>query len=171
MLAESKCRPDMRDLASSLIETWDDLSKEYLPFKDENSIWRFSRLAPSDLPEQGWKLHVSATIMNACAMLKSVAPYLTARSIQFKAPYSLEEIERLNSGIYYDYCQVGKILTVYPPTRADALEIAQRLYELTHGMTGPMVPFDYKYRADGCVYYRYGAFQSIYIEKADGTKT
>ncbi len=168
MLAQSKSPADLHGFASGLAQDWANLSKQYLPFKQENSIWRFSRLNPADFPEQGWKLHVSATIMSACAMLKSVAPYLTARSLQFKAPSSLEEIERLNSGIYYGYCQVGKILTVYPQTPADALEIAQRLYELTLGMKGPMVPFDYRFRAGGCVYYRYGSFQSLYLRTPDG---
>jgi serine/threonine protein kinase len=170
MLAESTCQPDLHALASELSQAWADLSRQYLPFKEENSIWRLSRLTPSDFPEQGWKLHVSATLMNASAMLKSVAPYLTARNIQFKAPYSLAEIEKLNAGIYYDYCQVGKVLTVYPRTREDALDIARQLHELTRGILGPMVPFDYRFRADGCVYYRYGSFQSVYLEQSDGSR-
>ena len=170
MLASQECQPDLHGFASGLSQTWSRLSQQYLPFKEENSIWRFSRLAPSDFPEQGWKLHISATIMNACAMLKSVAPHLAAKGLQFKAPVSLTEIEKLNSGIYYGYCQVGKILTVYPATRVEALEVAQQLYELTRGMKGPMVPFDHRFRAEGNVYYRYGSFQSLYIENADGTK-
>src|ERR1043166_9109589 len=104
MLTASKSQADIYGVASGLFQTWSDLSHEYLPFKEEeDSIWRFSRSTPPDFPEQGWKLHVSATIMNACAMLKSVAPYLVARNLQFKAPYSLAEIEKLNSGIYYNY--------------------------------------------------------------------
>jgi hypothetical protein len=160
---------DITALASNLNKQWRELSERYLPFKEENSIWRFSRRTSQELPEQGWKLHVSATIVTACATLKRIAPYLATKDLQFKAPISLDEINKLNSGIHYDYSQIGKVFTVYPLTPSDAVETARRLYELTHHLTGPMVPFDYRYGNDGCVYYRYGSFRYLSIDNPDGT--
>ena len=162
---------DIAGLASNLCKQWTELSERHLPFKEENSIWRFNRRTTPELPEQGWKLHVSATIVSACTILKRIAPYLTGKGVQFKAPVSLDEINKLNSGIHYNYSQIGKVFTVYPSTPSDAAETARRLYELTHNLTGPMVPFDYKYRSDGCVYYRYGSFRYLLIENSDGTHT
>jgi hypothetical protein len=82
-------------------ERWRVLCERYLPLAPAGSIWRFSRPAAPSEPEQGWKLHISATVINACSMLETVAPLLHARDVQFKAPASMHEISRVNSGLYY----------------------------------------------------------------------
>ena len=154
-----------------LAERWQRLCERYLPLADENSIWRLSGSPKSNSPEQGWKLHVSATILTACSVLERVAPYLARESIQFKAPISLEEVQRLNSGLDYNYTQIGKLITVYPDSVEEAKRIARRLHSLTSDLRAPTIPFDEPVRPDSCVYYRYGAFRSLEIENHDGTKT
>jgi hypothetical protein len=124
---------------------------------------------PED-PEQGWKLHVSATILTAGRVLEAAGPLLAARGVMFKAPASLSELERLNSGIFYGYSQVGKFLTVYPRTDEEAVLLAAELDVATRGVDAPSVPFDAKYRAGGCVHYRYGAFRALDLEAEDGER-
>ncbi|MBA3711709.1 MAG: hypothetical protein H0W76_04565 [Pyrinomonadaceae bacterium] len=49
--------------------------------------------------------------------------------------------------------------------------LARELHRLTRRMNAPAVPFDLKYRADGCVYYRYGAFKGFEVEGDKGERT
>lgn len=158
-------------LRADLSECWRKLCARYLPMAAEGAVWRFSRRASPGAPEQGWKLHVSATLLTACRVLEKIALLLHRRGTLFKAPASLLEIHKINSGLHYGYGQIGKVVTVYPATPAEASALARELYELTRGMSAPVVPYDYRFRPDGCIYYRYGAFNHLEIENADGTRT
>lgn len=155
---------------SSLKYRWDELCRRFLPQIPANSIWRYNRdLRDTDL-EQGWKFHISATILNACDILEKVAPFLTSMGIQFKAVSSLEELHKLNNGRYYGYSQVGKCITVYPTSVEQAISIGPRLADLTSKFKSPSIPFDRKYNDTSCVFYRYGSFRTIEIEGKKGAK-
>lgn len=137
---------------------WQQLCDAYLPIRVKGSIWRGSRKRiRGDLP-QGWKLHVSATILSACPVFRLIAPYLKRHDIWFKAPKSLAELHKLNSGLYYGFSQVGKFVTVYPQSAEAAVDIASKLHNLTAKFAAPMVPDDNALRKRSCVYYRYGSF-------------
>jgi hypothetical protein len=150
---------------------WKQLSDRYLPLAAEKSIWRYSRLHSAEDQEQGWKLHIAATLLSANEILGRVAPLLSDGRYLFKAPASLQELAKLNAGLYYGFSQVGKFITVYPKSSADAVQLATRLHEVTRGLPAPAVPYDRSYRDDSPVYYRYGAFGSLEIENTDGTRT
>jgi hypothetical protein len=137
---------------------WQRLCDAYLPIRAKGSIWRYSRTRTAGDLSQGWKLHVSATILSACPVLRLIAPYLKRRDIWFKAPKSLVELHKLNSGIYYGFSQVGKFVTVYPQSAEAAADVASKLHALTAKFTAPMVPYDNALRNRSCVYYRYGSF-------------
>jgi hypothetical protein len=137
---------------------WEMLVEKYLPKGKADSIWRYRSRSAAGMPEQGWKLHVSATILTAVPILERIGPFLDRRGISFKAIVSLDELEKLNSGLYYSYTQIGKCFTVYPETDQEAVYLAGRLHALTRGMAAPAIPFDEEYRPGSCVYYRYGAF-------------
>ena len=154
----------------ALMNEWEELCARYLPVADSDSFWMFSRpVAPVD-PPQGWKLHVSATVLTACEILRKVAPYLTNRGVLFKAPRSLAEVSKLNCGLHYGYSQIGKCITVYPRSTEQALLIARRLDQLSYGVSAPSVPFDVRYRPGGAVFYRYGAFDSLTVEQPGGAR-
>lgn len=155
----------------ALSQAWQELCHRYLPIAPENSVWRFNRTPSSGDLEQGWKLHVSATVLNAHRVLERVAPLLTGCGVQFKAPASLQELGRINAGVAHSYSQVGKFITVYPRTNTEAVSLANELHELTQGLPAPVVPFDLRFRPGSNVYYRYGAFKYLEIENPDGTLT
>lgn len=150
---------------------WKELCERYLPVAAKGSIWRFSRETLPGDPEQGWKLHVPATVLTAVSVLERIAPLLRGRGVLFKSPATLDELDKLNAGIFYGYSQVGKVFTVYPRTEGEAVLLAERLHGLTRRMRAPSVPFDLRYRRDGCVYYRYGAFKALEAEGAGGGPT
>jgi hypothetical protein len=146
------------DIARKTERDWQRLCDSYLLIRPKGSIWWFSRKRNGDDLAQGWKLHVSATILSACSVFRLVAPYLRERDILFKAAKSLSELQKLNSGFFYGYSQIGKFITVYPPSTEAALAIAAKLDSLTANQPAPMVPYDNALRNGSCVYYRYGSF-------------
>lgn len=137
---------------------WEGLCERFLPIASPDSIWRFSRHPLPEDPQQGWKLHVSATILTANKTLAKVGPYLSERNLLFKAPGNLNELSRLNCGLFYGFSQVGKFMTVYPGSEEDAVCIAQALSRLMSGMIAPAIPYDLAFLNSKCVFYRYGAF-------------
>lgn len=90
---------------------------------------------------------------------------LVARGTSFKAPRSLIEIGKLNSGLSYGYSQIGKVVTVYPCDDDEAVFLAQRLHELTKDLAAPAVPFDLRFGDRGNVYYRHGAFEDLQLSQ------
>ncbi len=144
------------------------LCERYLPFKTDDAVWLLSRESRREEPLQGWKLHISATILEAVDLFEKIAPFLAAEDVQFKAPCSLDELSRINCGLYYGYHQVGKFITVYPSTEKQAIELAARLDELTKEFFALSVPFDKQYAPGSSVFYRYGAFSNIEITDENG---
>ena len=148
-----------------LQRTWAELCAEYLPLTDGESIWCYNRPSEADDLDQGWKLHISATILNAPQILKRIAPALIECGVQFKAARSLTDVITLNAGLHHSYSQVGKVITVYPRSNSEAVRLAQRLDRLTFRFRTPAVPFDLRFREASNVYYRYGAFKHFEIER------
>jgi serine/threonine protein kinase len=154
-----------------LHEEWQQLCELHLPVSHDGSPWRYHLKESSGQPPQGWKLHISATVLNAGRVLRRVAPLLGERGVQFKAPRSLRDVIRLNSGISEGYSQVGKVITVYSRTTDEALQLASRLHALTLRMAAPSIPFDLRYKPSSNVYYRFGGFQPIEIKLPNGKTT
>ena len=142
---------------------WQRLCDKYLPVRPRGSIWRYSRKRKRNGPPQGWKFHVSATVLSACDIFRSVAPYLKERDTLFKATKSLPELQKLNAGIFYGFSQVGKFITIYPKSTESAVVMADELHALTAGLPAPIVPYDNPLRRNSCVYYRYGGFSNINV--------
>jgi len=147
--------------AKFLEARWQKLCALYLPRAAEDSMWRYDIGPRGQQPSSGWKLHISATILNAPGVLRKVAPFLVAHGVSFKAPRSLLEVGQLNSGLDYNYSQIGKIITVYPRSNDEAVFLAQRLHKLTRRISAPVVPFDLRFSDSSNVYYRFGAFEHL----------
>jgi tRNA A-37 threonylcarbamoyl transferase component Bud32 len=129
-----------------------------LPLTDGQ--WLFSRRALPDDPAQGWKLHVSATVLSAAEVFRRARPILRKHRALFKVPRRVELLGSLNAGLP-EFSQVGKFLTIYPRSTDEALILARELHGATRGLAGPRVPFDAPYRSNSLVYYRYGAFRRL----------
>jgi hypothetical protein len=153
-----------------LCRHWEALCAEFLPLKAQDSIWRFSRALTSADPEQGWKLHLSAIVLTAGRVLQKTGPLLRQHDVLFKAPTSLQELRKLNSGLHYDYSQVGKCFTIYPQNAQQATFLAEQLDKLTQRLVAPAVPYDLQLRPQSCVYYRYGSFKPTTLTNEDGTR-
>jgi hypothetical protein len=149
---------------------WNLLCERYLPIKSVDSFWRASRQRKLQEPLQGWKLHISATIVEACDLFEKIAPLMIEEDVQFKAPNSLMNLFRINCGLHYGYHQIGKFVTVYPPDEESAVILAKRLHKLTKEFTPIIIPFDNQYLPKSSIFYRYGAFSIIEVLNRNGKK-
>ena len=82
------------------------------------SEWAVFTPPDPGIPEQGWKVHVSATLDNAEELLRTVFDYCVERRIMFKFIRSLRVLQRRNSK-YRDRSASGKFIT----TRAEKVHL------------------------------------------------
>ncbi|MCZ7433630.1 class III lanthionine synthetase LanKC [Streptomyces sp. WMMC1477] len=118
--------------------------------------WLALRPEDGELPDQGWKIHVSATLRNAESVLDRVWEYCVDHGLAFKfvpGPHLL----RLRNAKYANRGASGKFITVYPPDEAACETTARELDGLLAGEPGPYILSDVRWN-QGPVYLRYGSF-------------
>jgi hypothetical protein len=125
-----------------------------------SGLWKYSRRLRPDDPQQGWKIHVSATLLSAIDIFVRVRPILAKYNVAFKVPVRLKFLAALNSGLG-QFSQVGKFITVYARNDTEAVRLAHELHAATRGLSGPKIPFDVRYKHNSLVFYRYGSFASV----------
>ncbi len=127
------------------------------PGPDPSGIWIRVRHPGARTPDQGWKLHLSASVRSADALLERALPVLLAEPLAFKVARSIAALRGLNAG-EHGLTQVGKFVTVYPDDDRQAVRIAADLDAATRGLAGPVVPSDRPLSPGSRVWYRYGSF-------------
>ena len=109
-----------------------------------------------DLPDDGWKLHISSRASTFRALIDAVLPVLLGEGCAFKLARSQRALSELNDGISRP-ASVGKAITIYPrPERFRELGLV--LAERLRGHEGPRVLSDRRISASSPVYYRFGPF-------------
>ncbi len=131
-----------------------------------DNVWTFVRHC-HDLPDQGWKLHVSATVGSAAEVLRRCAEVLVAAGCDFKFAKNQSTLVQLVAG-YTPRANAGKFLTAYPRTAATARALAAALDEVTYGLPGPRVLSDQPFRPNSLVHYRFGVFGGVPHLDEDG---
>jgi tRNA A-37 threonylcarbamoyl transferase component Bud32 len=120
----------------------------------------------SDLPQQGWKIHVSATLATAERVLGRVWEYCVPRALGFKFLRGPQMLLMRNAK-YASRGSSGKFITIYPHDEAELELVCKELAELLDGEPGPYILSDLRYGA-GPVYVRYGGFAARYCLSEDG---
>ncbi|WP_051792416.1 class III lanthionine synthetase LanKC [Amycolatopsis jejuensis] len=120
------------------------------------------------LPEQGWKIHVSATPESSRAIVDTVAEYCFAHSIAFKFLVN-PSLVRAFSLKYAPRASSGKVLALYPRDESDLQTCLTDLDAALAGAEGPYILSDLRYR-EGPLYVRYGGFTPMYCTKPDGER-
>lgn len=136
----------------------------------ERERWLMVRHAGVRLPDQGWKLHVSAGVAQAAETLRRAVAALLEEPLAFKVAASPDALGALNEG-RGTLTQVGKFITVYPVDDAQAVRVAAALARATEGLRGPRVPSDRPLRAGSVVHYRYGGFGGLTVQQLNGEIT
>ncbi|GAB3809106.1 class III lanthionine synthetase LanKC [Micromonospora zhanjiangensis] len=134
--------------------------------REPNDDWLIYGPVDGTLPQQGWKVHVSAGLDNAARVLDRVYDYCVPRGLPFKflrGPRML----LLRNAKYARRGSSGKFVTVYPRDEAELELVCKELAELLDGEPGPYILSDLRYGA-GPVYVRYGGFAARYCLSEDG---
>ncbi|GAB3606627.1 class III lanthionine synthetase LanKC [Conyzicola nivalis] len=129
---------------------------------DDLSGWR-----PRDsrLPEQGWKIHVSATPSGAADILRLVSGYCNAAGLPFThAPTAVALLSRNSKDA--DRTASGRFITVYPADETQLRDALLALDALVGGRPGPYLLSDLRYKA-GPLHVGYGAFAPLTV-RGDG---
>jgi Lanthionine synthetase C-like protein/Protein kinase domain len=127
--------------------------------------------------KQGWKLHVSTIAVQAGRLIETLAPWLREHEVRFKTARDEPTLFMLNEGVLGP-TQIGKFMTIYPPSDESARGMAEHLVRATTDFDGPVVMTDL--RLGRVVYARFGGFNPVssrdrlgqvmtMLERPDGT--
>lgn len=151
------------------------LVRELVPgdwsFHRNQGVW-FGCNPPGDppLPQQGWKIHVSANIRQGKEILAATVPILRDMQIAFKFCVDGQMLGMMNSKQWVRGGS-GKFVTIYPPDEPTFLVLAEKLHEATREFNGPYILSDRRYKDSKVIYYRYGGIQSVSILNVNGERT
>lgn len=125
-------------------------------------------LTPGDarLPEQGWKIHVSACLDNAERILARVYAYCVEQRVPFKYLRSPTLVHTQN-GKYAARGSSGKFMTLYPLGDAALERCLDHLGGALEGEQGPYILSDLRW-GGGPLYLRYGGFVEQYCRSETG---
>lgn len=118
------------------------------------------------LPDQGWKIHASATVADAERTLETVWEYCLGRGIAFKFVRSAQLL-LLSNGKYAHRGSSGKFVTIFPADDDQFESVVTDLDAALGGSPGPYILSDLRIGA-GPLYVRYGGFSDRWCIGADG---
>lgn len=121
-------------------------------------------------PDQGWKIHLSATPAYAPAILTTVARILFAESVPFKF-VSDRMLLFLQLSKRWPRGGSGKFMAVYPSSEQQCGHLLETLHKATVGYNGAYILSDRRYKDSKIVHYRYGGLTGVREYQPDGTYT
>jgi serine/threonine protein kinase len=130
--------------------------------------WMHYAPAELRLPQQGWKIHVSARLADVERTLEAVWEYCVPRGIAFKFLRNEPVLVMVNSKSA-PRGSSGKLVTIYPTDEAQLELILKELDDILQGVKGPYILSDLRY-AEGPLFVRYGAFVSRYCLSPTGER-
>jgi len=132
------------------------------------NVWVHCNPPHLALPQQGWKIHLSATLANAAAVLTTAARLLIPQGVPFKFLLDKSVVLFSNSK-RWARGGAGKFVTIYPTNTAHCGQLLESLYQAMIGYQGPYILSDRRYRDSGIVYYRYGGIHPTQRLDVSGT--
>lgn len=122
------------------------------------------------IPEQGFKIHLSATSITAQELIKKVVPILNEHNITFKIIVDQKALDFINSKTF-SRSSSGKFITLYFVSDDEFLMLSKLLYQATFGMDGPYILTDKRYLDSKIVFYRYGGYGKKFLLNVYGEKS
>ncbi len=131
-------------------------------------LWSVHLPEDRTLPEQGWKIHVSALPADAEDTLSVVAQVCLRDHVPFKFLRSRAALAFANDK-YMPRSGSGKFITVYPADEAEFEAVATELADRLAGRDAPYVLSDLRI-GTGPVFARYGAFVDLWCRDDSGAE-
>ncbi|MDC2946486.1 class III lanthionine synthetase LanKC [Streptomyces heilongjiangensis] len=129
-------------------------------------VWVGRTPASVELPDQGWKIHVSACLDNAEHILSVVSAYCVQHDIAYKFLRSPALVQTQNAK-YASRGSSGKFMTLYPVDETQLERSLNDLDEALAGQRGPYILSDLRWR-NGPLYLRYGGFTEQFCRSESG---
>lgn len=108
-------------------------------------------------PEQGWRIHISATPGSAWELMDRAVAVLRDHRVAFTFAADLDAVRWL-TGKECGRAEAGKVVTVFPVDDAQFVLLAKEIDYATEGLAGPRILSDRPLRPGSLVHYRYGSF-------------
>ncbi|AXB43290.1 class III lanthionine synthetase LanKC [Amycolatopsis albispora] len=134
--------------------------------RTDRGFWTHLSPIGAELPEQGWKIHVTAgpaDLEQACDL---VWDYCVARNLPFKHLSTPHTYLAVNSK-YAPRGASGKLVTIYPADERQLESVLLDLEKELDGVRGPDILSDLRWR-ESPLFVRYGSFVERYCLDADG---
>ncbi|MFD8249734.1 class III lanthionine synthetase LanKC [Nocardia sp. NPDC059691] len=132
-----------------------------------SGAWFVADAPDGSMPEQGWKLHISASTADTNAVLGAVIPLLQREHVTFKFLVD-QRIASLVNGKLWPRGAAGKFMAIYPSSIDQFLRIGNSLCDELQGYVGPYILSDRRWPNSHNVFYRYGAFKARTRVRPDG---
>ncbi|SFF66452.1 Protein kinase domain-containing protein [Actinacidiphila alni] len=159
------------------VETLADRGREYGPSKvpdgwrsHDRYLWRSWGRAGVTLPDQGWKVHLSARADRIADVLDVVADECFARDIPFKHVAASRFVLLLQHK-HAARTQSGKLVVAYPADERAAAALMSALAARLESEQGQFILTDRRFGDSQVVHYRYGSFTPRRRLLPDGTGT
>lgn len=135
-----------------------------------HDVWTHCTPPQVRYPDQGWKIHLSATLAHAPAILATAATILIEQGVAFKF-LSDRLLLSLSLGKRWSRGGSGKFMAIYPAREEQCAALLEQLHQATIGFQGPYILSDRRYRDSRVVYYRYGGLRGTRRMGPDGKQT
>ncbi|MDI9902512.1 class III lanthionine synthetase LanKC [Rhodococcus sp. IEGM 1409] len=122
----------------------------------QDGPWNYLQPPGAPLPEQGWKIHCSATQANAQELLDTVSSYCGHNLVPFKFLRTATDLMLSNSK-QANRTSSGKFITIYPSDGVATQRVISDVEKLVGGADGPYILSDVRWNR-GPLYLRYGAY-------------
>lgn len=159
------------------IETLAERGREYAPSKVPDGwqsfdryLWRSWGRTGRPVPDQGWKVHVSARAERVGEVLDVVADECFARDVPFKHVAAARFVLLLQHK-HASRTQSGKLVVAYPADEPAAAALMAALAARLESEQGQFILTDRRFGDSRVVHYRYGSFTPRRRLLPDGTGT
>ncbi|MFG1744024.1 class III lanthionine synthetase LanKC [Micromonospora chalcea] len=131
----------------------------------EHGGWIMWHPPQAQLPQQGWKVHVSVNLDDAADVLDLVREHCVTHRVAFKFQRS-RRLALVNNEKYAHRAGSGKLAALYPADDTALRRVLDDLGARLAGYRGPYVLSDLRWH-DGPLYLRYGGFAELWCVDGD----
>ncbi|BFH68402.1 hypothetical protein J27TS7_48690 [Paenibacillus dendritiformis] len=143
-----------------------EIPDTYAVISDNDSVWKHYHVKGLTLPEQGWKIHVTATLEDSQGVLEKVSRLCIDRKIDFKHLKDRNSFLEMNSK-NANRASSGKFITIYPLNNESFVDLLELISSTVRDFQkGPYILNDKRWKNSN-VFYRYGGFKSIINEHGE----
>lgn len=129
-----------------------------------NNVYSYVQFKRYTIPYQGWKIHISGTLENYQDILNKVHSICNDNKIDYKYINNTDSVLHIFSK-KANPIEVGKFITLYPPSKKEFLSLLEQLYEALKSYQGIQVLTDRYYKDSQVIHYRFGVMNAKLYEQ------